>query len=233
MKQKSIIFYIALLGLFVASLWGGKAASGADLLWLVKSEYISPAPGQGKTILVWEFESELLPDGDRVVSVRERDNRARCRAELFFNSEDNLVQTDCYRTVRDEELVNSHRYVAAKPVIMSHTIIPGDWLNRKLPFAAETEVDEYVVYDQIGNARFANYLGVSDKLITYSEAVAAGMIRGEQKNIAKQKKLYVAEVKRNSGERSDLLLRQLWQEGDNFWLFEEKGGRRSWRIIEE
>ena len=205
----------------------------ADLT--IVSEYQSLVPGRPANTVFWNFSEEPLADGGNMIEVRDRDQKMGCRVELYYNDCQALVQADVYREVRGREVCDARQYLAGKPALLNHTIIPGDWLNRPLPFIAESKKRVYVVYEQIGTARFADYLEVQEKPISFAQALADGMLRVDrQDGLSEPEKLYLVEVRRGRrGEYQELILQQLWVEGDQFWLFEAKNGRRSWRLVEE
>ena len=223
------IIILAVICLFATAL---STPVQADLT--VVSEYRSLVPGRPSNTVFWNFTEEILVEGGTMVEVRDRDQKMGCRAELFYNESQALVQADGYREVRGSEVCDARQYHAGKPAIMNHGIVPGDWLNRPLPFIVESKKREYIVCEQIGTARFAEYLEVQEKPISFAQALSAGMVRADlQDGLQEAEKLYLVEIKRRSGkDRMELLLQQLWAEDDRFWLFEAKNGRRSWRLVE-
>ena len=201
----------------------------------VFSEYHSLIPGQRVNSVFWVFTDKFLADGEKVTEINDRDQKMGCRAELYYNGSQNLVQADCYREVRGDEVGDARQYSVGMPALLDRSIVPGDWLNRPLPFVAESEKREYVVYEQIGTARFAAYLEVQERSTSFAEALSSGMIRTDlQGGLVEPETLYIVEVKRKSGDgRRELILQQLWVVGEHFWRFEAKAGRRSWRLAEE
>lgn len=201
----------------------------------IVSEYQSPFPGQPLNTVFWDFIEVALADGGTMIEVQDRDQKMGCRAELYYDEKQALVQADAYRNVRGDEVCDARRYSAVKPAILSYSLVPGDWLNRSLPFAAVSEKREYAVYEQIGTARFTANLEVQERPVSFAQALSSGMIRNDlQGGLVKAEKLYIVEVKRRGGGgRLELVLQQLWMEGDRFWLFEAKNGRRSWRLAKE
>ena len=202
----------------------------------IVSEYQSLVPGRSANRVNWRFIQQNLGANGFLLAVEDLDQKVGCRAELYFNSSMALEQTDCFRWVNGEEVCSASQYDAAKPVILSSTIIPGDWLNWTLPFVYQAAKYEAVIYEQIGTARFATYLTIQDYPVSRSKAVAEGMIRSDlQPDLDASAKLCLVEITRNSGNHNspELLLRQLWVTGDNFWVYEEKAGRRSWRVLKK
>ena len=208
--------------------------AGAGLSWFVRSEYQSLMPGQSKTTVVWQFDRQLSADGDLKLLVYDRDNKVRCRAEFFFVSEGALVQADCYREVRGLEICDAKRYVATDPVLLTQTLIPGDWLNGPLPFVFDDEINTYTVRELIGTTTFTSHLKTRQKSISYNEAVATGMLKPDlQADEGKKNNLRLVRVARLCGDREEVVLEQLWAEGDIFWLYEAKNERQSWRLADE
>ena len=211
------------------------ASAASCVEFSVHSEYQSPIPGQSSNVVRWRFKESCLGAGGVMMEIDDSEQKVGCRAELYYNADWSLEQSDSFRWVRGEEVCSASQYDESKPVILGETIIPGDWLNRPLPFAYEAQKREVVVYEQIGTTRFAAYLKIQDQEISRAQARAQGMIRDNlQIGLDSSGRLYLVEVKRDSGNGTqELLMRQLWFEGDRFWLYEAKGGRQSWRVLEK
>ena len=231
--KRPVILVLALFLLVVSF----AAAAGAELVtkFTIHSEYQSPIPGLSVNIIIWDYEVSRQGDAGSIAIVYDQKQKVGCRAELYFAENRALRQADCYRLLRGEEVCSASQFALEKPALLSSTIIPGDWLNRPLPFSYVCEKSDYSVYEQIGSARFVAHLQVDDKPIRVSEARSAGMLREDlQDSLSGSENLYLVAVKRVGGDGSEeLLLEQLWLEGDSFWLYEAKGGRRSWRVLEK
>jgi len=202
----------------------------------IVSEYQSLVPGRSVNRVYWGFSQHNLGADGFLFAVEDLDQKVGCRAELYFNSVLALEQADCFRWVNGEEICSANQYDPVKPVLLADTIIPGDWLNRPLPFVYEATKRESVIYEQIGTAKFVTYMTIYDRHIGRDEAVAEGMIRSDlQPDLDASVKLYLVEITRNSGNHNppELLLRQLWVAGDDFWVYEAKAGRSSWRVLKK
>ena len=206
-----------------------EAEDGAG--WVVRSEYQSPIPDRGKSTIWWRFVSRISASGEAQVAVTDLNERVKTRAELFYNQENVLLQVDCYRHRRGQEICDARLYDAGAPVIMNQSLIPGDWLNRQQPFAVREEASEYIVKERVGITVFSSHLLVTEKEIGLAEARSSGMIESDNEALGRDKKLRLVTVSKVMGadEERILLMRQLWAVGDSFWLYEEKAGRRSWR----
>ncbi len=207
----------------------------ADSKWYVLSEYTSQIPGQLPTTVLWKFDRQSLESGGFKWKVQDSNEVVRCRAEFYFNVSGALEQADCYRKVQKDEICDARQYVVSRPALLNQTLIPGDWLNRSLPFVFEAGKRDMVLYEQIGTSRFANYIEIQDRRISRDEAFAKGLLRADlQFDLPASAELGLVEVRRVvDGDASDLLLQQLWLAGDNFWLYESKSGRRSWRVLQK
>ena len=220
------------LGLFMlVGIWGlpFQVEAGEAESWVVRSEYQSPVPGRGKSTIWWRFESRYFANGEAQVAVSDVNGRIKARAEFYYDQAKGLVQVDCYRHLRGEEICDARIYDAGAPVIMNQTLIPGDWLNREQPFAVREEVKEYLVKEKVGVTGFSSRLSVQESELSLAEAIASGMVEADNELSGQGKRLRLVTVTKVMGLREEVLMRQLWAVGDDFWLYEEKGGRRSWR----
>lgn len=201
---------------------------------IVRSEYHSPIPGQGNSIIWWRFAPQGSESGVSEVLVTDLNDRVETRVELYYDHKNSLVQVDCYRQRRGEEVCDARIYDATAPVLMTQSLVPGDWLNRGLPFVPKTDVSEFLVKTKIGTTVFSSHLLVTDAETDMNDARSLGMINLDNEILVHGKKLYLVTVRRNLGLSQDtVVLRQLWVSGDDFWIFEERGNRRSWRVSQE
>ncbi len=197
--------------------------------WVVRSEYQSPVPGRQKSTIWWQFQPQILGDGV-MVEVTDLNGRVKTRAELYFDQENALSQADCYRQRRGEEICDARIYDSSVPVLLNQSLVPGDWLNRGLPFVPQVDSVEYLIKTKIGTTGFSLHVLITDAMLDVAEARTMGMINSDNEALLHGQKLYLVTVRKVLGSNMDsVLLRQLWVSGDNFWIFEEKGGRRSWR----
>ncbi len=202
---------------------------------LIRSEYQSPIPGREKSTIWWLFASSTTASGGTRVLVTDRDLRAQTRAELYYDQQNVLLQVDCYRQRRGQEICEARIYDSSAPVIMSQSLIPGDWLNRQLPFVPREKVGEYLVKEQVGVTVFSSRLQITEKEIELDEACNLAMINSDNQALVQERRLRLVTVNKvmGAGEEKLLLMRQLWAVGDSYWLYEEKGGRRSWRCAQQ
>ncbi len=229
-------FYFLFILLLIPLLHVTAVKAENEFSYAIVSEYQSLVPGRSVNNVHWRFNQQNLGADGFLFAVEDRDQKVGCRAEFYFSPVWALEQADCFRWVNDEEICSANQYDSAKPVLLSDTIIPGDWLNRPLPFVYGTTKREFVTYEQVGTARFASYLTIQDRQISRSEAVSEGMIRPDlQPGLSASANLYLVEITRGSSNQSqpELLLRQLWTASGNFWIYEAKSGRRSWRVLKK
>jgi hypothetical protein len=225
-----VLFLLLFISLPVAYAGSDHVVANYEII----SEYQSPVPGRAVNEVRWQFAGRVTADG-YMIEIEDLDQVVGCRAELYFSSNQVLEQADCFRWVKGAEVCSANQYDTKKPALLNASIIPGDWLNRPLPFVYQANKRKVVLYEQIGTSRFANYLIIQDRQISWQEALAQGMIRDDlQAGLAGADQFYLVEVSRaGNGAKPDLLLQQLWLAGDNFWLYESKAGRRSWRLLQK
>lgn len=197
--------------------------------WVVRSEYRSPVPGREKSTIWWRFESRSLANGEVEMAVSDVNGRVKARAEFYYDQGNNLLQADCYRHVRGEEICDARIYDLSAPAIINQTLIPGDWLSCEQPFVVNEESREYLVNHKIGITGFSSHLRVQEQEVSMQEALDSGMIGDDNRLSGEGKHLRLLTVVRIMGSREEILMRQLWAVGGNFWLYEEKGARCSWR----
>ncbi|MFZ5569106.1 MAG: hypothetical protein ACOZF0_01785 [Thermodesulfobacteriota bacterium] len=77
----------------------------------------------------------------------------------------------------------------------------------------------------VGDTGFAYHLDKETRPITLAEAVAREMIPPDQAHVHTGRVLKLVSVHYGKSIR----VRQLWAEGDRWWLYEDTGDRRSWR----
>ena len=232
MKIKIVLRQILLSLILLLGIVGSAnlAAAEKTQTWIVRSEYQSPIPGREKSTIWWQFEQQILAHGEVLVVVTDLDQRVRTRAELYYNRQGALSQADCYRQRRGEEICDARLYDTGAPVLINQSLVPGDWLNHELPFVPRAEVGEYSVKEMIGITGFSSRLLVQEQEMGLAKARSAGMIGSDNEALVGNQNPYLITVSKVTGSRSDaVLLRQLWLVGDNFWLYEEKEGRQSWR----
>ncbi len=227
---------LLLVMLLIPVLFSNTLAAAENVSYTVVSEYQSLIPGRVSNVVSWQFTESGVGENGFEVEIEDLAQKVGCRAELYFASNRVLEQADCFRWVNGEEICSANRYEVDKPAILSSTIIPGDWLNRPLPFVYNAGKRKFITYEQVGTTRFVTYLMVRDRRITLQEAISAGMIRDDlNMDSAVSGPLYLVEITANSGNggQEKVLLQQLWVEGGVFWLYETKDGRRSWRVLQK
>ena len=233
MKRFFPLLLLLLLLVVAAGLQVPVVRAQAEVTRTILSEYRSLIPGRANNQVRWQFKEYNLGAEGYEIEVEDQEQKVGCRAELYLNPARRLEQADCFRWVNRQEVCSAGQYDKHKPALLNATIIPGDWLNRELPFIPLEKERKTVVYEQIGTSRFATYLEIRDQLLSRAEARSRGLIRDDlQVNLPESGNLYLVEVLRDNGRgQPEVLLQQLWLTGDRFWLYEAKGGRRSWRVL--
>lgn len=200
--------------------------------WVIRSEFQSPVPGSKKSTTRWLFEKRILAsDGTALINVSELDGRAKVRAMFYYDLNKRLVQADYFRSAREGEICEAQSYDPSAPAIMNKTIIPGDWLNRELPFVERGRADEYHIVEKVGITGFSSHLIVEEREVSRELVIALGMLERDGELLNQAKNLCLVTVSKALGTGEEMvLMHQLWAVGDDFWLYEEKGGRRSWFV---
>ena len=200
--------------------------------WLVQSEYLDPVSNRVSKIS-WRFVAvDKTGQGFRV-EVRDSLGRVGNWADFHFSSAGRLEEWIDYRLVRGGRVETSRRlFEADRPALVEPALVPGDWPNLEIPFKAENGSWRYTVYKQAGPARFVDKLELRKYSVSPEEAVARGWIRNDNRT-ALSGQLSMVEVSRLLPDgKKELVFRQLWPLGGDFWLFEEHGRRRSWLSAE-
>lgn len=200
--------------------------------WDVCSEYSSPFPGGSKSVVVWHFVMGKLQNGKSQVTVSDREQHSRARAELFYDSQECLERAVCIRFQQGAEIEEAVSFDPLKPALIKQTIIPVDWLNISWEKIVAGDIGEFIVKERVGNSQFSTHLKVSTIKLSRTEAEAQGMLLEYNRKLAGGVGLRLVEVAQILGPNSKIILRQLWGDAQEFWLYEEKEGRRSWRLAQ-
>ncbi len=99
--------------------------------------------------------------------------------------------------------------------------IPFDDLNPTSGFQGSVKLTK-----TIDQTRFVYLVDRKITSLSVADAVDAGMIDPDRFSTRTDTNLTVITI----SYQNELLVRQLWLEGDSWWLFEETGLRRSWRL---
>ena len=230
-KRVQQIFYslLALLCLSVVILSKGAFADSFQQ-WNVKSEYQDPETGR-TSMIQWTFAKQEAPSSDGGFNIKVSDPGGHVKnwAEFHFDNLGRLVEWKDYRVVRDRVSEKKRHFQADRPALVEPSLVPGDWLNSGLPFNLKIGSYFYTVYRQVGPARFADRLEVRVRSVTVAEAVSQGWLDDFGRQIVQGRDLCLVEVSRLLPAGDKPAFKQLWIAGEEFWLFEEHGLRRSWR----
>ena len=224
-----------LLTVMVAVLWSslvwGRSVQPATS-WLVNSEYLNPLAGNRVSRISWRF-SRFDCDGDCYrLEVKDSDERVGSWGELHFDRENKLTRFVGFRIVREKVVEDVFTFDPRKPAVVQQSLIPGSWLNVEVPFHFNSASKKYSVKGAISPARFVTHLRLQEREIGIAEAHELGLLNETNRAAAKGKSLYLVEIFRSRGKTASAepVLRQLWSESGTFWLYEEQGTRRSWRV---
>ena len=209
-------------------LGAGPAAAVPPDGCVVCSEYRSPVPGQPGGRIRWVFSRD---DERHRFTVRDRGKIVGLRAAVSYDDHGRLTGMTVIRQVRGRPVVDEQVTGGGEQIlILQDSMLPLDWFNCPLKPDSELAGKEIVLRKTIGRTGFVSRLLVQCREISFSDAVAAGMLNDDNRTLAAGKKLYLRQaLKLESDERRVPVLRQLWAEDAGFWLYEEREGRRSWR----
>jgi len=231
MKRKILIIILgSLLGVF--SVLGSAPAEVHE--WQVRSQYRSPVTGQPESVIVWQFTRGEWTDG-QFITVNDVANQVQVKAEMFFNQR-RVVKIAFDRRVRNRNSRELRNFEASTPAIVSGGLPPVDWFNLAIPFIAISGIQDCFVTTKLASARFVAHLQMRAYEVSLADAEDRGwLVNGSEiKNMLNGKRLFMVELVRvgSSQVGRELMMRQLWAEGRDFWLYEEKGLRRSWLLLE-
>jgi hypothetical protein len=197
----------------------------------VHSEYRSPVPGASVRTVRWRF-LEKAKNGARILLVRDQDKKLGTWAELQFDEHGKLSRMKIFRMVRGRLQVDEdYSGLEKQALVLPDSLMPLDWFNCSLRQDAEKAEKKLTLSRKIGKACFVTHLMVRCREISFPEACSQGMIADGNRELARSRQLYLREAfaELKDGLSPEPVLRQLWSEGSGFWLYEEKGNRRSWR----
>ena len=199
---------------------------------VVRSEYRSPIPGTSARVVRWRFLEKPGNDGRMILLVRDWDKKVGTWAELQFDDQGTLSRMKIFRVVRGQVLLDEdYNGLEKQALVLQDSLMPLDWFNYSLQQDSGKPEKTFSLSRKVGKARFVTRLKVRCREISFTEAFSQGMIAEDNQDLARGKRLYLREafaVSKN-GLSPEPSLRQLWSEGGGFWLYEEKGSRRSWR----
>jgi len=199
--------------------------------WHIQSTYKALTPYEQSQTVIWKF-SDLHSKSTLHVRASDSKNSLSTSADLFFNLEGLLYKTIITHHLNDTDKAIQREYNPDAPALFPDSIVPVDWLNlnvtsiRDFPRSIRTLT------------RHSTDLNVSRKIriiyqeITVSDAVEQGMLHpGFVNKYTDPLSLFILlNDKRHAQEE---VLRQLWAQGDFWWLFETNGFRTSLRLPPE
>jgi len=199
---------------------------------VVRSEYRSPFPGDSVQEVKWRFTPDLSlssSGGERYL-VRDEESRVGAWVELIYVSPGTLKGLTAFRLIRGKPVVDFTLAEAEnRGVVLVDTVIPADWFNCSEPFRFDEGEKRFKIREKVGSMRLVSRMIVRCREISFDEAVSRGMVSDDNRKLVREERLYLREAWQVLADSEKLVLRQLWSQSDDFWLYEEKGNRRSWR----
>jgi hypothetical protein len=231
MMMKKFVILLLAVAFLVAFLPGAGIAGGRE--WRVHSHYRSPFPGKPDSEISWRF--VYKDESGRVrVKVSDAAGRVQSWAVTTLGRDGRIVRLEIYRAVRGGVDRDELFFDPLVPVLLRGSLLPLDWFNLGTPFAPFAGERKCTIREHVAAARFVTHLQIRADEIPVTEAVAAGMVEPDRVDELAGRRLFLVTAARlgnvtEPGIEEAVLFRQLWVEGDTFWLYEEKGLRRSWR----
>lgn len=200
-----LIFFVSMSILFAASVLAEPSAIQ------IRSRYLNPATQKWDNEIVWS----LIRQAPRQYGAF-RNNQPQPDLVLHYSDSGRLMRTD-------DKLSGMY----SREIGIDETItlswgypFPFDDLNPGDSLQTET-----VSHKRVGDTHFAYHLSKEIRSITPAEALAQGMVRREQSHAYQDRALKLIVVQHGKSTR----VRQLWAEGDSWWLYEDTENRKSWR----
>jgi len=226
---KSVVGLWSILILIAGLVLSGQALAETAKEYEVVSQYRNVIDGSVSNRISWRFVRSTGEDQDSMIMVDDTEKRVGARAELFLE-DGRVTKIANFRSVRGEEIVEMTEGSPSKPLLVDRCLAPVDWLNCPLPFDPEPIVDRFSISKTIGGARFGSVFTVRAQEVPEAEAVAKGWLTDDNHRfVIKGERLYLVQIDRLLSGKSEPVLKQLWSRGGEFWLYEEKGRRSSWR----
>jgi hypothetical protein len=177
----------------------------------VRSEYKQASGDRWKQTVEWEFRPT---DANRYQVFRFGDSAVQMI--LTYDADGRLTLVEDHMSPANSRAIDPNQ----KLVLSWGYPIPYDNLNPTDDFNGTVNLTKTV--DQ---TRFAYAVYREIRSVTGNDAVSAGMIDADQVPMAADAEFTLITV----SYQNSLLVRQLWAEGDSWWLYEETESRRSWR----
>lgn len=195
----------------------------------VHSAYQSVLPGSRISLTEWNFSYKYQEDGTFQVMITDSNRKIQCRAIIFYDKNRRLVKADCFRTISQKEECDTAIFDPLMPAVLDQTLIPGDSLNCNITTLNCNQDRQCVIKRRVGDiVVFVDKLLLKKEMISIEEAVSQGMLNEKNLAFVSAEPLYVLSLFREESDGKVLVLRQIWQAGAKFWLYEEKNNRRSW-----
>ncbi|MBN2705178.1 MAG: hypothetical protein JXR89_01910 [Deltaproteobacteria bacterium] len=195
----------------------------------VRSQYQSLVPGQVPTTRYWRFEWSQVKGEELRLLILDHLKSGIPAGEMLFDQSFTFLGLSSYRYVKGKRVEETTKAISGLPLLAEHTTTPGDWLVRGIPYVLEPGLSEkFAAKVEIAGYAFATEMLLESREISFTEAQSLGMLNDSNSKFLDNQKMALLTVKKIVEKESEVVVRQLWCEGSNFWLYEEKAGRRSW-----
>jgi hypothetical protein len=210
-SYRSVFSRIFLLCVFVLGCWIQPSNAKAET-FIVRSTYLNPVNNQWDQEIKWKYNRT---SNTQIKIFRE--NRDQPDMMLTYSAGGGLISiTDHMSGMKNNSFRPNER------VILSWGFpIPYDFLD-----PLDNNSYELVLKKKIDGTTFSYHVSREIQFISPAEAMARNMIDKKTAQFYMGKKLKLIIIKKGNS----LLIRQLWPEGANWWIFEETDLRRSWHL---
>lgn len=170
--------------------------------------------------IIWSFEDEgntvkVSKEGSESLLLIKRDMNNRVY-DIEYKKDVSIRPSKASATSKNSR-------AQSNPIFLSdgHPV-PFDWVD-----PAVTDTCELTLYKTAGGMTFKTVLKKEIEVISRDHALSAGYLNDENMHFAKPDKVYLMI---NITKDGNVIIRQLWQEGEKFWLYESTDLRTSFRI---
>lgn len=178
---------------------------------LIRSAYRNPDADQSRQNVTWQFLAK--EDGQYEVS---REGDASVLMVLHYDADHRLRRVE-------NRMSETQMVYADDPMVLSWGFpIPFDDLAPK-----DKRQGKLTLIKVVGDTRFAYTVHREVQPISVQTAIDEGFIIEQAPMIPDDASLTLITVRYNDS----LIARQLWLDGDHWWLYEETDVRRSWRLL--
>lgn len=179
----------------------------------LRSQYKNSATGGWQGDIVWR----LVPEAEHRHTIF-RQGTSSAAMVLEYDEYDRLTRIDD-RLVQ----IHSRSIDADESLVLSWGFpVPYDYLA-----PADRRQGEMTISKTVADTRFSYAVIRRVQILSFQQAVSQGMLpEGDSPSAYTGGELTLITI----DYEGDTLVRQLWQESDWWWLYEETESRRSWRM---